>query len=670
MARFFVLHLSDLHICSSITNTLSNLIDSIIKNKELQNNNLIIAITGDIINRANYSKYQNTVLSFFTQFKTALQKSNINVCDIVIVPGNHDKKTEAANKLFSIAQQSGVEFNNDTKSAPHMPTEKQVIDLQCKGFRDHITLCNKIFKIFEIKDKTGKPKTYTTTFGVEKITINESDILFVRLNTAVSCYGKPCDGEKYRLTLGQYQLDTVLKEYEKLKATCKPNSLTLGLAHHPISYMTSKEASKINKYLISEDLLCIDYFLSGHIHDGSLTNLSNHNRNMLSLETGIGWPDDPESSHKDHRYALYCFDNDKNVFFSCMYKTNKANVFSLDTDYLLTNKERENGKIYNPLKTRDYAFIELNNFCKDDKQYLFVDSDSIDTLKLLFSTISDFSSFCSKLLPTYLNGYIDSMLSCSSTFNELHNGIIDIFNKTLSESTVNRINDNNFENFINSTYALKISNNEEILHEVFLGYLQHICDNFHGYFKEYFDSDSECRAVFRIYSKETDSYVPICASPANSKPRSKYKTNPEGSPRIYNYEKTLIKHAFENGKSLVYSINAEKNAFKPDNWDDFIVMVPNIESYEYIDADGKNCRRPSVSFVFSVRLKDQKEDIGEELYNDRLKKQAHRLFLLQFSEVEKIISTVIAGFLQQMPINIKDFIDKNKTVKSKGEQNK
>ncbi len=648
MAKFFILHLSDLHICDSITITLEKLIYSISKNKELHNNELIITITGDIINRADYDKYEETAIEFFKQLKKALDNSKINVHDIIIVPGNHDKKTEASNKLFSIAQQSGVDFFDKDNTPSHMPSEEEVVSLQSKAFENHLQLCNKIFEIFKIKQK-NKTKTYNSTFGVEKIIINGSDAIFIRINTAISCYGCPGDGEKYHLTVGQHQLDILTKQYKKLKNQCNANTLTFGLSHHPISYLISKEVTKVNRYLISENLLNVDYFLSGHIHDGSLTNLSNHNRSMVSLETGIGWPDSPEGTRNEHRYAIYCFDEEKRVFYTSMFKTNKANDFNVDSDYLLTNQERRNGKIYNPLRTRDYAFISLNDFENSNTQYLFVDSDSINTLKQLFSTIRRFSSFCTRLLYDYAERYIDLLLQDESTSKETREYIVKIIN----ESLINNESCNPFETFRKSIYSIK-NLDKKTLYNLFLSYLQHICDSFYENFKDYFADNSECRAVFRIYSKNDDKYIPICSSPPYSSPRNKNVANTSGKPREYNYEESLIKYAFDKKRSIVYSINTEKHYFKPDNWDDFIVIVPEVENYTFRDQQGRFASRPAISFVFSVRLKstnDQSED--------KLIKQAHRLYLLQFSEVEQIISSFLLDFLDQREISMKDFINEN-----------
>lgn len=652
MSRFFVLHLSDLHINETIPDTLYKLIKSISANKDLQNSNLIMTITGDIVNRADYENSLENTIEFFELLKKEVDKSKINICDVIIVPGNHDKVVDASNKLFSIAQQSGINYS---KEAQHLPTEQEVIALQSKGFEKHLELCNKIFKIFDIKRNKKEYKTYDCSYGVECVELGTSTIAFIRINTALSCYGCPKDGEKYHLTLSRYQLDVLKKQYRKVKNNCKNVLLTFGLAHHPISYMVSKEAAIINKFLISDDLLNVDYFLSGHIHDGSLTNLSNHNRSMVSLETGIGWPDDPESTNRDHRYAIYCFDEERNVFSSTMYKTNQANEFCVDYDHLITAQEKENGKIYSPLKTRDYAFIKLNDYNVEDNQYLFVNSDSINTLKLLFSTIRDFSSFCTKLLPEYLNKYIDFLLMEDETSDATEDFIAKNFNEIFISDEQKYNETKNFNTFLNSVYS--VPNNQDILQKIFEAYLQHVCQIFHESFKQYFDNISECRAVFRLYSKKSDNYKPIATYPHNTSPRSDFVKNKTGLPRSYEYSHSLIECAFKNNQSLVYSLNMDKHNFEPDNWDDFIVMVPPLENYSIRNTLGQFDSRPAIVFVFSVRLINSEKCETDETYQEKLKKQAHRLFLLQFSEVEKIISSVILEFIEKMPIKIKEFID-------------
>lgn len=91
----YILHLSDLHIRNEnrgnmpgvfYSNALQRLIEDIskqIKNKE----NVVIVISGDIIDQGKYSKHKPAAIKFFQDLRVATDKK---ICDIIIVPGNHD----------------------------------------------------------------------------------------------------------------------------------------------------------------------------------------------------------------------------------------------------------------------------------------------------------------------------------------------------------------------------------------------------------------------------------------------------------------------------------------------------------------------------------------------------------------------------------------------------
>lgn len=159
MAKFFIVHLSDLHIGSRVTQTLNRLIESIANNKILVKKKVFLCITGDLINQGNYEKYSNTALKFFRSLKEKTHNKGIEFSDIHIIPGNHDKINSATNKLFSIAQQTGIEFpSSGGKETTYLPTENEVFDLQEQAFSEYIKLANQLFEIFEIKNDKGKPK--------------------------------------------------------------------------------------------------------------------------------------------------------------------------------------------------------------------------------------------------------------------------------------------------------------------------------------------------------------------------------------------------------------------------------------------------------------------------------------------------------------------------------
>ena len=101
----YILHLSDLHIRNEnkgngpevfYSTALRRLIEDIskqIENKE----NVIIVISGDVIDQGNYSKNKPAAIKFFQALRTHTDKK---IRDIIIVPGNHDKCRDSVNSLI------------------------------------------------------------------------------------------------------------------------------------------------------------------------------------------------------------------------------------------------------------------------------------------------------------------------------------------------------------------------------------------------------------------------------------------------------------------------------------------------------------------------------------------------------------------------------------------
>lgn len=703
MERFHILHLSDLHISDSLTPTLNELIKSVCNNRELINSKVIIVVTGDIINRGNYNEYKDTAVDFFKKIKNEFDKNNINIIDVQMVPGNHDKVIDLNQKISSVAFGSDEQIpvtneDRNKNNVYHLPTQEEMFQIFESAFSQYLKLCNEILKIFGIKQakNSRRFKKYTKTYGAEGYKIEDTNIAFIRLNTALTSFGKPNDSEKFHLELGKNQRDVILNEYGKIKNEIdskEEDLLTFCLAHHPSSYLKPIEAQELNKMLISSDRLNTDFYLSGHIHDGSLSNLSNHNRSMISLETGIGWPDDDAeatSPHKNHRYAIYCFDEGKNVFYSMMYKTNAANKFKPDTDYLITDQESKTGKIYNPLKTRDYAFIPLNNFSDTESQGLFVDRENINSLKMLFLKTKEFNDKCNQIINFYVYDYIDDLAKSEmSSFN--YEFVIELCKKTLLETSSTKHAYADFNKELNKAVLNKNNYNEQLVQILFISFLQDIAKEFIKIFSTYFENDAECRAVFRIYQEHSDENIvntpggsrdsdihedffePISEYPPTTKPRKNQNTESEiksSRSRRFRYTDSLIEYAYVNKQSMIYSINQDKNYFKPSNWDDFIVIIPQIVDYAFItekEDEKITTVRPPLSFVFSLRIKDStaktSEDKSKTNYKYRYKKVSNRLLLLQFTEIEKVISDATKTFIDKFNVDMNNFIKNLSMIK-------
>ena len=117
---FYILHLSDLHIRTEQGNGASNDFYSFaltrllcdIEEQAKDRDNIIVVISGDIIDQGKYEKHQRAALKFFADMYKKIGKK---IADIIIVPGNHDKCRSKINSLISMSHsREGLDLNSET----------------------------------------------------------------------------------------------------------------------------------------------------------------------------------------------------------------------------------------------------------------------------------------------------------------------------------------------------------------------------------------------------------------------------------------------------------------------------------------------------------------------------------------------------------------------------
>lgn len=123
-----------------------------------------------------------------------------------------------------------------------------------------------------------------------------------------------------------------MKEYENVKEKLEKNGdeidLTIGIGHHPLSWLNPQEEKLVKKYMIDEEYFNMSLYMCGHIHDMNLENLYNEEHSLMTLVTGIGWNhQNRESGERDkkdeHRYSIYILDIEKNSCNIIMRKSGK-----------------------------------------------------------------------------------------------------------------------------------------------------------------------------------------------------------------------------------------------------------------------------------------------------------------------------------------------------------
>ena len=79
--------------------------------------------------------------------------------------------------------------------------------------------------------------------------------------------------------------------------------MTIVLAHHPVEFFTANDQELLKNEILSSDGLNADIYICGHIHDTDVTNWYNKNKSLLTLVSGIGWPDTNDNNFK-HTYLI------------------------------------------------------------------------------------------------------------------------------------------------------------------------------------------------------------------------------------------------------------------------------------------------------------------------------------------------------------------------------
>lgn len=221
MNDFTILHLSDLHINGTgkgLTPLLKNLLSDI-KEELKPVDNVILVITGDIIDKANYEKCKENVLAFFEQLKDVLAEK---LKDVYIVPGNHDR----VHKPFD---ECTIEYYDEARSEEFKKSYWQYIMV---GYGEYISLINNIYGILGVSHRADN------TYGVRCTEINGKKICFLSLDTSWSSNGGEQDIRA--LKFGRFQAEDIYQQYNKAVED-KNADLVIALAHHPLDWLTGKE---------------------------------------------------------------------------------------------------------------------------------------------------------------------------------------------------------------------------------------------------------------------------------------------------------------------------------------------------------------------------------------------------------------------------------------------
>ena len=265
-----IVHLSDLHIQSmsqknaKLSKVLKELVEDIV-NHTSNYSECAIVVSGDTINEANYSQEnKDVVLEFFTKIKRQI---HAKVKEIVFTPGNHDVVRSEKNYELNLFEM-----------------EKNIGDstFELCGYKEYLLLINKIRELFELPE-------VKTSFYCSFALINGFQVCFVSLDLAwntTSDKDKKSSNVAEGLKIGNYQKQFLKDEFHSMK---EPD-VVVFVSHYPLSWLNHADYSSLLCELLSEEGYMADIYLCGHIHDVDTINYSTHEKSLLTLVTGIGWP--------------------------------------------------------------------------------------------------------------------------------------------------------------------------------------------------------------------------------------------------------------------------------------------------------------------------------------------------------------------------------------------
>lgn len=632
---FYILHLSDLHIkntgtkkglSSTYSIALKKLITDIVEQTK-EKENIIIVISGDIIDQGDYDAHKDAAIKFFKKLKEGL---NDKVHSLVIVPGNHDKTRTTVNSLIS---KSHIEVDLKLDNNPYCEEEWQVYKDAYSGYFE---LLKEIHDIFELDLEIEN------SFYTKLVNINNVNICFVCIDSSW-CSHSSNDNRKLRI--GDYQFKKINNEYKSIKSELEEIDsdidLTIAVSHFPLNWLNVNEEQLCNDYFLSEEFLNVDILMCGHVHDFSVVNYFNHNHSLLTLVTGIGWGiDNPtEEKNQNHRYSLYTL----NLFYnSCdivMRKTKGDGNFDYDYSVYAGENEIRDNKLRYPLKVKESnAHIRVNSLEPSNTKSLFIDKALLEKIPSVSKAISLFSTNISGIYNRYKDTLIKKMLSAKFPNYDEYNSNVAKEEKEMYNTTLDAINGYFYENKNLSQELETLLIGIKRIND-FNGFLNEICTSTVVEISECFSETTYIRAHFRWHNNDDDKdeYPMLCQY--SNLPESEKK---DGMQSIK--WGGLIEPAFNTKEPIVYSANKLSNSIET-SWDDFITIIPTFSNYSHDIriTQRKRESRPVLTFGISIK-------------NPITKQDNLILYLLGFLRFDHVLTTIIDDYMRLFKISAEDYL--------------
>ncbi|OUQ62101.1 hypothetical protein B5E53_18255 [Eubacterium sp. An11] len=620
MNDFTILHLSDLHF-NKEGNKLSILHENLIRDIEVEmkvSDNIILVVTGDILDKAKY-KYKDNAIVFFRKLYQILGHK---IKGLYIVPGNHDKIRNVMDEFLIL------EYNVLQRQRKKQEFYQQYWNYLKMAFYEYFELLKDIYQ--EFPDIIYPKNIERNTYGVETIQINGKNLCFLLFNTAWSCLGE--DDERH-LLLGEFQMEEIKRQYDiEYNKLDKPFDLTVALAHHPIDWLDGKEENMMKADILCNNSLNANIYICGHTHNRDVINWQNNRHSMTTLVSGLGWPDGNTDHPYAHTYASYVFNLDVNSIDVYVRSSDDNFVFEPDFRIYTEKRNKEYNKIIMPINScKTQAYFNLGTVMNRSPKACYITDDIVHDLREYAILLGEIRSSMTHHLEKLKMDVYDNVV-----FDWMSNKGIKRRNTMVNEELLLQWEEFLFRGGkVNKQFKKVLKNKEPLMYMQFSTYLQQICRTLHDVFYMRWPK-LKLRVHFR-YCKE-DKYFQLCL----------YGKDFEN----YIMEELdwgeLLEKAYEVKQPLIASVNEkycgesfERNEKKSDNqWKDFITAIPKFQKNYWIKRD---------NLTEEIKINRPLLTFGVTVYHEE---DRRILYILDYLRIDEVIGNAIKDFLYYFPINI------------------
>ena len=636
-----ILHLSDLHIDKSGT-SYSRLLGKLLIDigREIcytKERSIIVVVTGDIIHQGpkyrNEPQAVNNALHFFEDLHTILGN---RVAGIYIVPGNHDKYRTDENSFLIPAYRSMNDQEQDENKSRYDEKFynsfwKYHLESYCEeDGSGYLELTKKIYKIYGMSEEGLSNKTFLEdTFGVDVIEVNKKRYCFILLNTAWSCIDNK---DSRNIILGKFQVDKIKRQFLELMGDYNENerpAITIVLGHHPTSAFYGKEEDRIFKEMISFDSLDANVYLCGHTHDRSVNNWINNRHSLNTFVTGIGWPENAGGMHVgEHTYSIYVFNLNANSIDVYVRSTDDGGNFTPDFRIYTNKQDVDSKKLVFPIRAHEtQTYIPLSVGENRSPKAYYISTEFLEYIRIFEKRMERVRSVIAQMMEMDKNELFENVL-----IEDEDGGTDEMLFNYLFANVPNEID----EVLDGITDLLHRKENENLLFEMFLGYLQKMCQKMQEILvAEECEQTEIVRFHFRFLAdKNSFQYLPLCTSFPKHIDSSEYDVSE------IKYGQ-LIEKSYEEGHSLIFSTNEEyaTNGLNP-RWTNFITVVPLLEKNNYCRKYASTSKKFPY-LTFGVTINSEKFD--------RL------LYCMDYFSIKETLEDVLDQYLQIFNINVGKF---------------